>query len=129
MLTQYSQDEQDDEGAVRPKSEGFWKEFFLLPPNRAALRTLLREMRPADVVLLDIQTRELFARGVATVKRGKGAAVAHALDVRSLMPPGVEQALKEPDPDSQRVPLVYSVQEVFAPELRCNCRARWHRSH
>lgn len=72
----------DDDG---DKSEGFWREFFLLPPNRAALRDILGGLRPSEVVLLEGQTRELFGRAVKTVKGGKGVAASHALDVSKQM--------------------------------------------
>ena len=51
MLT-FEQDEDDHE-----KSEGFWKEFFLLKPDKATLQRILRELSPDD--LLHLQVRGL----------------------------------------------------------------------
>jgi hypothetical protein len=68
----------DDDGE---HSEGFWKEFFLLRPDRTALRNRLNEIPPSDVLLLEGQSRELFQRAVDAVKSGKGVAPLHALDV------------------------------------------------
>ncbi|UNI19775.1 hypothetical protein JDV02_005932 [Purpureocillium takamizusanense] len=62
------------------KSEGFWREFFLLRPDRATLRTILADLSPTDVLHLEPQTRDLFARAIDTVKTGQGRAPLHALD-------------------------------------------------
>ncbi|KOS22775.1 UPF0588 membrane protein [Escovopsis weberi] len=72
----------DDDGAER--QDGFWTELFLLRPDRAALRQILDGMRPGDVLLLEAQMRELFARAVAAVKGAKGNAPSHALDTLSV---------------------------------------------
>ncbi|KAF4467117.1 hypothetical protein FALBO_6013 [Fusarium albosuccineum] len=71
----------DDE---EEKTDGFWAEFFLLRPDRAVLRRLLNELSPSDVLLLEVRTRELFARAVATLKGGHGLAQLHALDTLSV---------------------------------------------
>lgn len=67
-----------DEGE---KSEGFWKEFFLLRPDRPALRQLLDEIGPNDLLHLEHQTRQLFACAIATLKNPYGVADLRALDV------------------------------------------------
>ncbi|CAM1509292.1 Fc.00g030310.m01.CDS01 [Cosmosporella sp. VM-42] len=72
-------DDDDDE-----KTEGFWAEFFLLRPDRPALRRVLNEISPSDALLLEGRTRELFARAIETVKVGHGAAQLHALDTLSV---------------------------------------------
>jgi hypothetical protein len=66
------------------KSEGFWKEFFLLKPDRHAFRATLNEISPSEMLQLEGRTRELFARAVATLKGGSANAASNALDVRSL---------------------------------------------
>ncbi|WQF81187.1 Putative armadillo-like helical domain-containing protein [Colletotrichum destructivum] len=66
------------------RSEGFWREFFLLRPDRAALRRILDGLGPADMLALEEHTRELFARAVAAVKNGQGVADLHALDTLSV---------------------------------------------
>ncbi|KFA67086.1 hypothetical protein S40285_03016 [Stachybotrys chlorohalonatus IBT 40285] len=62
------------------KSEGFWREFFLLRPDPNTLRSILNELHPADVLLLEAQTRELFRQAIATIKHGPSLARLHALD-------------------------------------------------
>jgi hypothetical protein len=62
-------------------SEGFWKEFFLLKPDRAALRQLLHDISPSDMLMLESRTRELFARAIEALKDGQHAAPKNSLDV------------------------------------------------
>ncbi|KAL7892650.1 DUF1741 domain-containing protein [Trichoderma sp. SZMC 28014] len=71
----------DDDG---DKSEGFWREFFLLRPDRPTLRKMLNEIHPADLLLLEGRTRELFSQAIAAVKDGKGSAPLYALDTLSV---------------------------------------------
>ncbi|RCI14494.1 hypothetical protein L249_6091 [Ophiocordyceps polyrhachis-furcata BCC 54312] len=78
----YSSLFKDDEDGDR--SDGFWKEFFLLRPDLSTLQGLLSEMSPADVLLLESRTRALFGRAVETVKIGQGLAPLHALDTLTI---------------------------------------------
>ncbi|KAM0513139.1 hypothetical protein ACHAPE_008177 [Trichoderma viride] len=71
----------DDDG---DKSEGFWREFFLLRPDRPTLRKMLDEIHPGDLLLLEGRTRELFSQAIAAVKDGKGSAPLYALDTLSV---------------------------------------------
>ncbi|GKU16852.1 unnamed protein product [Fusarium langsethiae] len=73
-------DDYDDE----EKTDGFWTEFFLLRPDRAALRRILNDLSPSHVLSLDVRTQELFARAVATVKGAHSLAQLHALDTLSV---------------------------------------------
>ncbi|TVY73372.1 UPF0668 protein-like [Lachnellula suecica] len=68
-------DEDDNE-----KSEGFWREFFLLRPDKATLQRILDELSPNDLLHLQAQTRQLFLRAVGCIKAGSAPADAHALD-------------------------------------------------
>lgn len=62
------------------KSEGFWREFFLLKPDKATLHKILDNLSPDDLLHLQMQTRQLFSRAVACIKSGNAPADAHALD-------------------------------------------------
>lgn len=65
------------------QTEGFWQEFFLLRPDRTSLRRILDELGPEELLEREDETRELFARAIAAMKRGsKGIADIHALEVR-----------------------------------------------
>ncbi|KAG5926118.1 hypothetical protein E4U42_003645 [Claviceps africana] len=66
------------------KSDGFWREFFLLRPDLRSLRKMLDDMSPSDVLLFEGRTREIFNKAIAAVKNGQGLAPQHALD--SLSP-------------------------------------------
>ncbi|KAK4121910.1 DUF1741-domain-containing protein [Parathielavia appendiculata] len=64
-------------------SEGFWKEFFLLRPDRPSLWHILDDIRPNDLLHLEHQTRQLFAQAIAALKHPYGIADLHALDTLS----------------------------------------------
>ncbi|KXH63483.1 hypothetical protein CNYM01_05437 [Colletotrichum nymphaeae SA-01] len=74
--TKHDPDAEDD----AERSEGFWREFFLLRPDRPALKRILDGLGPADMLALEEHTRELFARAVTAMKSGQGVADLHALD-------------------------------------------------
>ncbi|KXJ96470.1 hypothetical protein Micbo1qcDRAFT_1020 [Microdochium bolleyi] len=61
-------------------SEGFWREFFLLKPDRPSLQTILGQLSPDDLIALQPQTRQIFARSVAALKHGGGIVDLHALE-------------------------------------------------
>ncbi|KAG9248997.1 hypothetical protein BJ878DRAFT_485705 [Calycina marina] len=62
------------------KSEGFWRELFLLKPDKTTLRKILNELSPEDLSHLQRQTRQLFSRAVTCIKTGSAPADTHALD-------------------------------------------------
>ncbi|QPH09831.1 hypothetical protein C2857_000854 [Epichloe festucae Fl1] len=66
------------------KSDGFWREFFLLRPDRQSLRNLLNNIPPSDVLLFEGRTREIFSKAITAVKTGQGLAPQHALDSLSI---------------------------------------------
>jgi hypothetical protein len=39
----------------REKSEGFWREFFLLKPDRATLNRILLDLSPDDLLQLQVR--------------------------------------------------------------------------
>ncbi|KAJ5605662.1 hypothetical protein N7510_008443 [Penicillium lagena] len=65
-------------------SEGFWREFFLLPPDRARLHALLDALSPDDILGVQAQTQNLFARAVREAASGVSPADAYALDTLSV---------------------------------------------
>lgn len=94
-------------------SEGFWKEFFLLPPDRAQLRSVLDQLSPDEVLNLQVgllvvlfklcllylvyltmptplltrrqaQTQQLFARAVREAASGIKPVDSYALEVCTL---------------------------------------------
>ncbi|KAH8881190.1 DUF1741-domain-containing protein [Thozetella sp. PMI_491] len=64
--------------------EGFWREFFLLKPDRASLRRILDGIAPGELQDDELRTRQLFSRAVAALKNPQGqVADLHALDTLS----------------------------------------------
>ncbi|PHH62767.1 hypothetical protein CDD81_6755 [Ophiocordyceps australis] len=72
----------DHDGADKP--DGFWREFFLLKPEKTHLRKMLNEMSPTDVSLLHSRTRSLFSRAIDTIKTEHGIASLHALETLTI---------------------------------------------
>ncbi|KAL2132063.1 hypothetical protein VTI74DRAFT_4265 [Chaetomium olivicolor] len=93
------------------KSEGFWKEFFLLRPDRSALRQILDEIGPNDLLHLQHQTRQLFAQTVAALKNPYGVADLHALDTLSTFMVAV-LAKKYTNPSSDIIELLAGLDHV-----------------
>ncbi|OAQ97234.1 hypothetical protein LLEC1_04241 [Akanthomyces lecanii] len=62
------------------QSRGFWREFFLLKPELATLRSLLHDISPADMLALEGQSQELFSEAIEALKSGRGSALHNALD-------------------------------------------------
>lgn len=63
-------------------SDGFWREFFLLRPEKAALQRRLDQLHPDDLVQLQHESQQLFARAVSQISLSKAPADENALDVR-----------------------------------------------
>ncbi|KAI1322108.1 hypothetical protein F5Y16DRAFT_404821 [Xylariaceae sp. FL0255] len=70
-------EEDESEGE---QSEGFWREFFLLKPDRASLLDILDNLTPDNLINLQPQTRQLFSRAVDCLKSGNSTAELHALE-------------------------------------------------
>ncbi|RDW82207.1 DUF1741-domain-containing protein [Coleophoma cylindrospora] len=69
-----------DEDDEQELSEGYWREFFLLKPDKATLQQILNDLSPDDLLQLQEQTRELFTRAVGCIKAGSAPADGNALD-------------------------------------------------
>ncbi|CAG8946804.1 unnamed protein product [Penicillium salamii] len=62
-------------------SEGFWREFFLLPPDRKQLHAILDNLSPDDTLSLQAQTQRFFVRAIREAAAGVAPAASYALDV------------------------------------------------
>ncbi|EFX06266.1 duf1741 domain containing protein [Grosmannia clavigera kw1407] len=51
-------------------SDGFWTEFFLLRPDRSALRHRIEALSPPQLLVVESQTRALFSRAIAVAAGG-----------------------------------------------------------
>lgn len=72
-------DDADHENDIE-KPEGFWREFFLLKPDRPTLQRILSELSPDHLIALQVQTRQLFFRAVECLRKGTNIASLHALE-------------------------------------------------
>ncbi|KAI5864092.1 DUF1741-domain-containing protein [Durotheca rogersii] len=70
----------DDVDGDGDKPEGFWREFFLLKPDRISLQRILADLGPEDLLGLQSQTRYLFSRAVECLKKDNVVADSHALE-------------------------------------------------
>ncbi|KAI9869469.1 MAG: hypothetical protein M1813_000258 [Trichoglossum hirsutum] len=77
----------DDEDA--DKSEGFWREFFLLRPDPANLLDILADLSADDLLNLQAQTRQLFSHAVGFIKAGVTPSDEIALDTLTALLGGV----------------------------------------
>ncbi|QKX55668.1 uncharacterized protein TRUGW13939_02765 [Talaromyces rugulosus] len=67
------------ENHVEP-SEGFWREFFLLPPDTVHLHRILDGFTADDTLLLQAVTQQVFARAIREAVAGVAPNDAHALE-------------------------------------------------
>ncbi|KKK22806.1 hypothetical protein P175DRAFT_0470160 [Aspergillus ochraceoroseus IBT 24754] len=65
-------------------SEGFWREFFLLPPDRARLRSVLDSLGPDETLNLQFQTQQLFARGIREAASSSSPIDSYALETLTV---------------------------------------------
>ncbi|KAH6621617.1 hypothetical protein B0J18DRAFT_432959 [Chaetomium sp. MPI-SDFR-AT-0129] len=100
----------DDSDEVE-HSEGFWKEFFLLRPDRPALRKILNDQSPDDLLQLNHQTRQLFAQATTALRRPYGVADLHALETLSTFLLAV-LAKKYTNPSSDIIDLLAGLDHI-----------------
>ncbi|KAL3464101.1 hypothetical protein BJX64DRAFT_255610 [Aspergillus heterothallicus] len=65
-------------------SEGFWREFFLLPPDRAQLSTILDAVSPDETLNLQTQTQQLFTRAIREAASGSAPADSYSLETLTV---------------------------------------------
>ncbi|KAI9681358.1 MAG: hypothetical protein M1817_002641 [Caeruleum heppii] len=102
---------QDEEDADR--SEGFWREFFLLKPDKAALENILAECSPDDLLQLQTQTRALFSRAVNEIKAGAAPSDEIALDTLTAFL-GEVLAKRYTNPSSDAINVIAGLEDVDA---------------
>ncbi|KAL2173138.1 uncharacterized protein P884DRAFT_233052 [Thermothelomyces heterothallicus CBS 202.75] len=100
-----------DDSDDTERSEGFWKEFFLLRPDRPALRKILDETRPNDLLQLQHQTQQLFVQAIAALRHPYGVADLHALDTLSTFMLAV-LAKKYTNPSSDIIELLAGLDHI-----------------
>ncbi|DAA73972.1 TPA_exp: Uncharacterized protein A8136_3754 [Trichophyton benhamiae CBS 112371] len=61
-------------------TEGFWREFFLLQPDRVYLSKMIASISSHDILHLQSQTQQLFARAIKEAASGNITTSANALE-------------------------------------------------
>ncbi|KAJ6008178.1 hypothetical protein N7540_012154 [Penicillium herquei] len=92
-------------------SEGFWREFFLLPPDAAQLHVLLDELSPDDALALQAQTQHLFARAIKEAAAGVSPADSYALDTLTIFLASI-LSKKYTNPSSDVITVLAGLDEV-----------------
>ncbi|KZF19928.1 DUF1741-domain-containing protein [Xylona heveae TC161] len=72
-------DDNDDE-----KSEGFWREFFVLRPDRVTLQRILTNLSADELLHLHNESRQLFAQSIQRIKSGTAPSDEIALDTLTV---------------------------------------------
>ncbi|KAF9888113.1 hypothetical protein FE257_009249 [Aspergillus nanangensis] len=65
-------------------SEGFWREFFLLPPDRGHLSSILDQISPDEILNLQVQTQQLFVRAIRGAASATGPVDSYALETLTV---------------------------------------------
>ncbi|GAM41746.1 hypothetical protein TCE0_042f15103 [Talaromyces pinophilus] len=92
-------------------SEGFWREFYLLPPDRTHFRRLLDGLSPDDTLLLQAVTQRLFARSIREAAAGVSPNDSHALETLTIFL-GSILVKKYTNPSSDIITVLAGLDEV-----------------
>jgi hypothetical protein len=61
--------------------EGFWREFFLLKPDKQRLNDILDPFTASELVHCHVQTQAFFQRAISEAGSGQAPRDEHALEV------------------------------------------------
>ncbi|KAJ5297456.1 hypothetical protein N7508_007705 [Penicillium antarcticum] len=92
-------------------SEGFWREFFLLPPDRNQLHAILDHLSPDDILSLQTQTQLLFTRAIREAAAGVAPADSYALDTLTIFLTSI-LGKKYTNPSSDVITVLAGLDEV-----------------
>ncbi|EER23601.1 hypothetical protein D8B26_001729 [Coccidioides posadasii str. Silveira] len=92
-------------------TEGFWREFLLLPPDRPSLAEMLNRIGPDDMLHIQAQTQRLFARAIRESASGKDPVNSHALETLSTFLGGV-LSKKYTNPSADIITILAGLHEV-----------------
>ncbi|KAJ5101651.1 hypothetical protein NUU61_003873 [Penicillium alfredii] len=92
-------------------SEGFWREFFLLPPDRGQLHALLDRLSPDDTLGLQAQTQRFFARAIREAASGAAPTDLYALDTLTVFLTSI-LSKKYTNPSSDVITVLAGLDEV-----------------
>ncbi|EEQ84943.2 uncharacterized protein BDCG_08212 [Blastomyces dermatitidis ER-3] len=92
-------------------SEGFWREFFLLPPERVRLSQILDGISPDEILQIHFHTQQLFSRAVKEAASGKSPSNLQALETLTTLLGGV-LTKKYTNPSSDIITVLAGIDEV-----------------
>ncbi|QQK45750.1 UPF0588 membrane protein [Penicillium digitatum] len=92
-------------------SEGFWRELFLLPPDRNQLHAILDQLSPDDTIGLQIQTQRFFVRAIREAAAGIAPADSNALDTLTVFLTSI-LSKKYTNPSSDVITVLAGLDEV-----------------
>ncbi|KAJ5823156.1 hypothetical protein N7447_005496 [Penicillium robsamsonii] len=92
-------------------SEGFWRELFLLPPDRNQLHAILDHLSPDDTIGLQIQTRRFFVRAIREAAAGVAPSDSYALDTLTVFLTSI-LSKKYTNPSSDVITVLAGLDEV-----------------
>ncbi|KAJ5942504.1 hypothetical protein N7516_002672 [Penicillium verrucosum] len=92
-------------------SEGFWRELFLLPPDRNQLHAILDHLSPDDTIGLQIQTQRFFVRAIREAAAGVVPADSYALDTLTVFLTSI-LSKKYTNPSSDVITVLAGLDEV-----------------
>ncbi|RKF62716.1 UPF0588 membrane protein C20F10.02c [Golovinomyces cichoracearum] len=94
-------------------TEGFWKELFLLKPDKSALRRIIDGLSPEDLLSLQTETQQLFSRAVKCIKQGNAPEDLNALDTCTALMAAI-LTKKFTNPSSDIIDILAGLDEVDA---------------
>ncbi|KAJ5637698.1 hypothetical protein N7490_007577 [Penicillium lividum] len=92
-------------------SEGFWREFFLLPPDGGQLHVLLDKLSPDETLGLQTQSQHLFARAIREAAAGVAPSDSYALDTLTIFLTSI-LSKKYTNPSSDVINILAGLDEV-----------------
>ncbi|KAJ5441104.1 hypothetical protein N7491_003510 [Penicillium cf. griseofulvum] len=92
-------------------SEGFWRELFLLPPDRSQLHAILDQLSPDETIGLQIQTRRFFVRAIHEAAAGVAPSASYALDTLTVFLTSI-LSKKYTNPSSDVITVLAGLDEV-----------------
>ncbi|KHJ33956.1 putative chromosome 10 open reading frame 76 [Erysiphe necator] len=92
-------------------TEGFWRVFFLLKPDKSALLRLIDALSPEDFLSLQTETQQLFNKAVKCIRAGKGPADLNALETCTALMAAIFRK-KYTNPSSDVIDLLAGLDQV-----------------
>ncbi|KAL8945700.1 MAG: hypothetical protein Q9222_007800, partial [Ikaeria aurantiellina] len=94
-------------------ADGFWREFFLLRPDKASLRRRLDSLSVDDLLHIQEATQQLFRQAVAHISTGNEVSDEAALDTLTVFL-GIILSKRYTNPSSEIITLLAGLDEVDA---------------